>query len=297
MRRQEAIIRREEDLAQIQNPPKRFRMTKTQMQAQQSEAETQEDRDAQAVADLWNQFLVEVEKEAVWNYFALFNNTFVTTLTETFVPDTPAYDPKYQKVREKCLALVRHCQNRMLDAAIAHVKKVKRVDALSDGSRHLESLTVSTDIHAFFEITFTKEKFFTVFFFMEPYLDFDRSKDGGRWYCKTVYTILCTRVFYHIDFLNEKVGNKFLNSRDELMDFVKKMVLTGEFNKIKRRHFYQKAGKLPKQCREKKPEVTLPTLGDRYHILTPMPDDSEDDEAEDDARAGLKQGGFFIICC
>jgi hypothetical protein len=93
------------------------------------------------------------------------------------------------------------------------VREVKRLDVLPDGSRELEGINASTGIHKFFEKNFSVENFSTVFSFMEHYLDYDKSKPSGQWYCKTLYAIVCTRAFYHIKFLDEPVGDKILNSR------------------------------------------------------------------------------------
>ena len=87
-----------------------------------------------------------------------------------------------------------------------------------------------------------------VFYFMKPILDLDKSSPLGQWYCRELYAMLCTRVHLHTDWLKSEVRHYYLNSRQELMDFVKGMVIGCEgFEAVEKKHFKELPGKLAKQ--------------------------------------------------
>ena len=111
-------IRREEALAQIQKPPKRLRLTKEQARAQRAEEEGLDGNDETLQIREWESLLRDVEREAIWNYWALFNNEYATRLTEEFLPGVAVTENKYKAVREKCLTTARNCQYQLLENAI-----------------------------------------------------------------------------------------------------------------------------------------------------------------------------------
>lgn len=105
-------------LAQIQKPPKRLRLTKEQARAQRAEEEGLDGNDKTLQIREWQTLLRDVEREAIWNYWALFNNEYATRLTEEFLPGVAVTENKYKAVREKCLTTARNCQYQLLENAI-----------------------------------------------------------------------------------------------------------------------------------------------------------------------------------
>jgi hypothetical protein len=162
------------------------------------------------------------------------------------------------------------------------VKEVRQLDKSPEGTRELEGLQSPSGITKFYNKTFTKEKFFTVFKFMESYMDYDKSHARGKWYCRQIYGIVCTRIHLHVNWLGEEVRHRYINSRDEVMGFVKGMIISTKiFDKIGRHYFFEKPGKVPKQKGVGKTRQPLPTLGDRFHILDELPLDSESEDNEE----------------
>jgi hypothetical protein len=104
-----------------------------------------------------------------------------------------------------------------------------------------------------------------VFYFIAPYLDYDESKERGKWYCRQLYAIMCTRIHLHLDWEAQSIRDAVLNSKEELLNFCEGIVLgTHQFDKV-----------CPKQKLMTKSPQKLPAEGDRFHILEKMPADCD----------------------
>lgn len=161
-----------------------------------------------------------------------------------------------------------------------HVEEVRTIDSGESGSRVLEGIesTSSTGLAKWYHKTFSKEKFFTVFYFMNSILDYDKSSRLGKWYCRELYAILCTRVHLHINWKKDEYRHYYRNSRNEVMDFMKGMIVKCEaFANIEKRHFKELPGKLAKQKKVPRVPILVPTFGDRFHITSQPPLFDEED--------------------
>ena len=84
---------------------------------------------------------------------------------------------------------------------------------------------------------------------MKDYLDYDHTKKKGQQYCRQLYAMLCVRIHLHIDWLAQAVRHHYTDSREELMAFVKGMVMVKEIDSIEIADILRNAelpGKLPK---------------------------------------------------
>jgi hypothetical protein len=97
------------------------------------------------------------------------------------------------------------------------------------------------------------------------------------------------RVHLHLDWENEELRAARANSKDELLDFCKSLVLgTDKFDEINREYFHLLPGRLPKQKAAKNTAKIIEKEGERFHILEEMPDDSEAERETEQDPQGIE---------
>jgi hypothetical protein len=89
------------------------------------------------------------------------------------------------------------------------------------------------DLHRFFRGKFTKEKYFQVFYWAEPVLDFDKSESLGQWFLQNIFVNLAVQAKFHHDTLHasDKVKERPA-SRQYLLDYFDRMAGSTKYGMI-----------------------------------------------------------------
>ncbi|OAF56049.2 hypothetical protein VC83_07380 [Pseudogymnoascus destructans] len=93
-------------------------------------------------------------------------------------------------------------KSKLIRRVTGHVRTVLAADAAAD-----ELLNGCTSLKALVEVfrkRFTKDNFFEVFFFVDGYLDFDKTAQLGQYYCRELYAHFCGHGKLLVDWENSK---------------------------------------------------------------------------------------------
>lgn len=152
---------------------------------------------------------------------------------------------------------------------------MQALDNGPDGDHNLELLESTQTITSFFHRRFSKESFFEIFFFAADIFDYDTSSKLGQWYCKTIYSNLCMRVYGHVQRKDQVLRSATENSQDDLLAFVDTMVAHEAFDGVTRDKFHEKRPTIGRKEKKEGEGKALPVDGQRFHILDPAPEDDE----------------------
>ncbi|ELR06502.1 hypothetical protein GMDG_08026 [Pseudogymnoascus destructans 20631-21] len=98
------------------------------------------------------------------------------------LPDTPPYSKAFGIARGMIMNKTKDWKSKLIRRITGHVRTALAADAAAD-----ELLNGCTSLKALIEVfrkRFTKDNFFEVFFFVDGYLDFDKTAQLGQYYCR-----------------------------------------------------------------------------------------------------------------
>ncbi|ELR05675.1 hypothetical protein VC83_03320 [Pseudogymnoascus destructans] len=109
--------------------------------------------------------------------------------------DTPTYLKAFGIVRGMIMNKMKDWKSKLIRQVTGHVRTT---DKLLNGCTSLKAL-----IEVFLK-RFMKDNFFEVFFFVDGYLDFDKTAQLGQYYCQELYAHFCGHGKLLVDWENSK---------------------------------------------------------------------------------------------
>ncbi|KAI5840828.1 hypothetical protein DFP73DRAFT_597296 [Morchella snyderi] len=200
-------------------------------------------------------------------------------ITEIFGPDFKATNLKmYDMARGRLLGSIYQIKHNSIDAGIKHVRSlIDEAGSLVITNHHVPTL------RAFFEAKFSIENVLVIFYWVEPIIDLEKSRNRVKSMMRSIYINLCTQIKMHIDKPYSARYNKA-----QLGEFWDKLGISKRWDGIDLKHYHVR----PPKIRRKKAKLgNLPItdldddvrFGDPENEIYAISDVSDGEEGADEA--------------